>query len=74
VFAYFAATGGIADMVFANFISPRLYVQSPFGLADPLRAVEFAVRRSSYFWPLILSGLWFLFDWARRGGSSTARA
>jgi hypothetical protein len=67
VFAYFAATGGVGDMVFANFISPRLYVQSPFGLADPLHAIEFTLRRASYFWPLILSCLWFLFDWARRG-------
>jgi 4-amino-4-deoxy-L-arabinose transferase-like glycosyltransferase len=69
VFAYFAATGGVGDMVFANFISPRLYVQSPFGLADPLHAVEFTVRRASYFFVLILFGLWFIFDWARRGRS-----
>lgn len=69
VFAWFAATGGVGDMVFANFISPRLYVQSPFGLADPLHAIEFTLRRSSYFFVLILFGLWFVFDWARRGRS-----
>jgi 4-amino-4-deoxy-L-arabinose transferase-like glycosyltransferase len=72
VFAYFAATGGIGDMVFANFISPRLYVQSPFGLADPLHALEFTIRRTSYFFVLILAGLWFVFDWARRGGAGAA--
>lgn len=69
VFAYFAATGGIGEMVFANFISPRLYVQSPFGLADPLHAIEFTIRRASYFFVLILFGLWFIFDWGRRGRS-----
>ena len=69
VFAYFAATGGIGDMVFANFVSPRLYVQSPFGLANPLHAIEFTIRRASYFFVLILFGLWFVFDWARRGRS-----
>jgi 4-amino-4-deoxy-L-arabinose transferase-like glycosyltransferase len=69
VFGYFAATGGIGDMVFANFVSPRLYVQSPFGLADPLHAIEFTIRRASYFFVLILFGLWFVFDWARRGRS-----
>jgi 4-amino-4-deoxy-L-arabinose transferase-like glycosyltransferase len=69
VFAWFAATGGIGDMVFANFISPRLYVQSPFGLADPLHALEFTIRRASYFFVLILAGLWFVFDWARRGAA-----
>ena len=74
VFAYFAATGGIGDMVFANFISPRLYVQSPFGLADPLHAIEFTIRRASYFFVLILFGLWFVADWARRGRSGPAVA
>jgi hypothetical protein len=69
VFGYFAATGGIGDMVFANFISPRLYVVSPFGMADPLRAIELTIRRSSYFFVLILFGLWFLVDWGRRGGA-----
>ena len=74
VLAYFASTGGIGDIVFANFISPRLYVQSPFGLADPLHAIEFTIRRASSFFVLILIGLWFVADWARRGRSGPAVA
>jgi 4-amino-4-deoxy-L-arabinose transferase-like glycosyltransferase len=67
VFCYFAATGGIGDMVFANFVSPRLYVIAPFGMAEPLRAIELTIRRCSYFFVLILFGLWFVVDWVRRG-------
>jgi hypothetical protein len=67
VFGYFAATGGIDDMVFATFISPRLYVLTPFGMAEPLHAIELTIRRSSYFVVLILFGLWFVVDWVRRG-------
>jgi 4-amino-4-deoxy-L-arabinose transferase-like glycosyltransferase len=72
VFGYFAATGGIGDMVFATLVSPRLYVVAPFGLADPMRAIELTIRRSSYFVVLILFALWFVFDRLRRGRDKTS--
>ena len=70
VFGYFAATQ-IDDMVFATLISPRLYA-APFGMAEPLHAIDLTIRRSSYFVVLILSGLWFMFDWLRRGRTGVA--
>jgi 4-amino-4-deoxy-L-arabinose transferase-like glycosyltransferase len=60
VFAWFAATGGIGDMVFSNFVSSRLYVSSPFGLNAPLQSLVLIVRRLSFFAVSIVFALWFL--------------
>jgi 4-amino-4-deoxy-L-arabinose transferase-like glycosyltransferase len=59
VFAYFAVTGGIGDIIYSNLVSPRLYVTSPFGISHPLLSLELTARRSSYFVILILFGAGF---------------
>jgi hypothetical protein len=74
-FAYFVLTGGVSDLIYANFISPKYYVKSLFGLADPLRSIELTARRMSYFVTLILVGCWFTWKNIRKAlqgeGSAT---
>ena len=60
VFLLFWLNGGLDALIYSNFISPRLYVMSPFGLADPVGTVVLIARRCSYFMLPILGGLVFL--------------
>jgi 4-amino-4-deoxy-L-arabinose transferase-like glycosyltransferase len=55
MFALFAGGGHLGDAVFALFVVPRLYVQSPFGLSKGWMTVAYLVRRLSYFAPLFLA-------------------
>ncbi len=54
VMAWFAVHGRLDALLFSNFISPRLYVEHPFGLARPLHLLEMTIRKASYFAPLML--------------------
>jgi hypothetical protein len=65
-FLYFSMTGGVADLIYANFVSPRYYVRSPFGSAEPLRSIELTARRMSYFVTLICFGFWFAWEQIRK--------
>lgn len=53
-FAYFAAHGALDDLIFANFIAPRLYVVSPFGVNDPAASLLRLGRHLSYFSSMIV--------------------
>jgi 4-amino-4-deoxy-L-arabinose transferase-like glycosyltransferase len=73
VFLYFLRAGGLKDMIFSNFIASRLYVSSPFGIDDFPHAIVMTMRRTSYFFPLIVATMVFLIGYVRRGAAGLDR-
>jgi len=52
-FLHAFAIGTFDEMIFSNFISPRLYINSPTTTFTSLQSFDLAARRASYYWPLI---------------------